>query len=117
DFARVDLQLGEQSAQREPRTTWPLGPVQTHVTSGTRLSASTNRPAATAGSAASSTARTSAMRVAPSAITPCTLSSVIPPMAYHGTTRFRAATFRTYASPAAVRPGFVGVSQTGPTAK
>ena len=39
----------------------------------------------------------------------------MPPIANHGRSPPRAAAWRTYSSPAAGRPGLVGVSQTGPT--
>ena len=39
----------------------------------------------------------------------------MPPMANHGTGGRRSAAWRTYSSPAAGRPGLVGVSHTGPT--
>mgnify|MGYP003497876921 CR=1 FL=1 len=60
-------------------------------------------------------ARTTTMRLAPASRTWSRFPRSIPPMAYQGfSPRFSAAQ-RTYASPAAGLPGFVGVSQTGPT--
>ena len=55
------------------------------------------------------------MREAPAWVTSRTLPRSIPPIANQGRSRAASAAWRTYESPAAGRPAFVGVSHTGPT--
>src|SRR5436190_1857444 len=76
--------------------------------------ASWSARATDSGSAASRIARTTTTRVAPAAATSPTLPVSIPPIANHGSVAARAA-YSTSSTPAAGRPSFVGVSQTGPT--
>ena len=65
---------------------------------------------------ASRIARTTQSRCAPRATTSPAFSGLIPPIAKNGFVATSAA-WVTSSSPTAARPGLVGVSQTGPTAK
>src|SRR6185503_14508288 len=108
--------------ESEARPVHPLLSIDRHATpsfeiAGAPSSADLSALAAFAGSRASRIARTHAMRRAPASITSWMFPESIPPMAYHGMSGFSEDTSRTYFRPDAFLPGFVGVSQTGPTAK
>ncbi len=70
---------------------------------------------AVAGSPAGVTARTTTIRLAPAARTSARFEASIPPIANQGFVSLAAAS-GSRSMPAAGRPGFVGVSCTGPTA-
>ncbi len=73
--------------------------------------------AAACGSSAAVIARTTTMRRAPASSTSGSRCSSMPPIANHGLAASLDAAIRTSGSPGAVRPGFVGVGQHGPTQK
>ena len=78
-------------------------------------SAARRAAAAASGSSASRIARSTTTRRAPAATTSPMLPRSMPPIANQGRSPATWAAWLTYESPAAGRPSFVGVSQTGPT--
>jgi len=104
----------DQNRRPDPRVTRPTS--QTHQRRGTRAvesggSCRRSAAVAVAGSSASVRARTTTIRLAPASTTVSTVVRSMPPMANHGRSPATAAARRTSSSPAAGRPGLVGVGQ------